>query len=231
MELDFSVLIKYASKLIDGLWVTLSLLGISLFLGAIIAVITAFLRVCEYRLCRWLAFGYIYFFRATPVLVQLYLVYFGLAESAFIRQSWAWGLFQDAFYCAILAITLNNGAYTAEILRGAYRALPKNEIEAYYAFGMSGWTLFYRFIIPRTLRLALPAYGNEVILLMKASALVSTITVIDLMGAARGIVAKTFGPFEPYIAAGIIYLILTFLLTNVFKYLEYYYHPEQRLVR
>lgn len=231
MELDFSVLIKYAPKLIDGVWVTLSLLVISLFLGALIAVGTAFLRLSDYRLMRWPAFGYIYFFRGTPVLVQLYLVYFGLGESEFIRNSWAWDIFKEAFYCAILAITLNNGAYTAEILRGAYQALPKQEIEACRACGMSGWTLFRRFIMPRTLRLALPAYGNEVILLMKASALVSTITVVDLMGAARGIVAKTFGPFEPYIAAGLIYLLMTFLLTSLFKYLEHYFHPEQRFVR
>ncbi len=229
MELDFSVLLKYGPRLFDGLWVTLTLLSVSLIFGACVALVTVWMRLSGHKLLSLPAYGYIYFFRGTPVLVQLYLVYFGLGESEFVRNSWAWDIFKESFYCAIFAITLNNGAYTAEILRGAYQALPTKELEACRACGMSGFTLFWRFIMPRTFRLALPAYGNEVILLMKASALVSTITVIDLMGAARGIVAKTFGPFEPYLAAGILYLILTFFLTTLFKYLEQYFHPERRL--
>ncbi len=153
---------------------------------------------------------YTFMFRGTPLLVQLFLIYYGLSQLEWVRNSFAWPLLRDPFWCALLAFSLNNAAYTTEILRGGIRAVPVGEIEAAKALGMSAAQRIRRLVLPVGFRLALPAYGNEVVLILKASSLASTITLMELTGTSRKIVAQTFAPYEIFIAAALLYSQLLF---------------------
>src|SRR5690606_10378063 len=167
------------------------------------------------------AYGYIFFFRGSPLLIQLFLIYYGLGQFEFIRESFLWPLFRQGYWCAIIAFTLNTAAYTAEIMRGAIQGVPHGEIEAARACGMSGTLLFRRIIAPKALRLVLPAYSNEVILMLQATSLASLVTVVDLMGAASNIVNRSFAIYEIYITAALIYLVMTYAIAWVFKKVEH----------
>jgi len=159
------------------------------------------------------------FFRGTPLLIQLFIIYYGLGQFEAVSKSFLWPVLGDAQWCGLIGLTLNTSAYTAEILRGGIRAIPRGEVEAARAFGMSWWLLQKRIILPRAMRIAWPAYGNEVILLLKGSALVSTIAVWDLMGETRSVFARTYD-IEVFLLAGIIYFLITFLFTRVFVQVE-----------
>jgi polar amino acid transport system permease protein len=178
------------------------------------------MRVSERRWLRVGAYSYIFVFRGTPLLVQIFLVYYGLGQFQAVRASALWPILREPYWCAIIAFALNTGAYTAEILRGAIGAVPVGEVEAAKAFGMSRTLSLRRIILPRALRIALPAYGNEVILMLKGSALASTITLLDLTGMARTIIARTYMPVEIFLAAGLIYLAITFVFVQLFRLLE-----------
>ena len=152
--------------------------------------------------------------------MQIFLVYYGLGQFEGVRASALWPILREPYWCAIIAFALNTGAYTAEILRGAIQAVPVGEVEAAKAFGMSRALSLRRIILPRAVRIALPAYGNEVILMLKGSALASTITLLDLTGMARTIIARTYMPVEIFLAAGLIYLAITFVFVQLFRLLE-----------
>ena len=169
---------------------------------------------------RALPYGYIFFLRGTPLLVQLFLVYYGLAQFEAVRQSAFWPVLRDPYWCAVITLTLHTAAYIAEILRGAIQAIPPGEIEAARALGMSRGQALLRIILPRAARIGLPAYSNEVILMLKASALASTITLLELTGMARTIIARTYLPVEIFFAAGMFYLLIAFVLVRGFKLLE-----------
>lgn len=221
-------MVRSFPALLEGALTTARLLGLSLAIGFVLALPVALMRVARPR---WLvvpAYVYIFFFRGTPVLVQLFLVYYGLGQFEAIRRGPLWLVLRDPFWCAVLAFSLNTAAYTAEIVRGAIQALPAGEIEAARAVGMSRGLLFRRIVFPKAFRLALPAYGNEVILLLKASALASTITILDLTGAARSIIARTYAPIELFLAAGLVYLAMTFVLTRVLAAVESWLSPHLR---
>ncbi|MEJ2633553.1 MAG: ABC transporter permease [Acidihalobacter sp.] len=218
--MNYAVIWDNLPQLLGGAVVTLQLVALSCVLGLMIAVPMAVMRVSERGWVRLLPYGYIFFFRGTPLLVQIFLVYYGLSQFEAIRQSFLWPVLSQAYWCAIIAFTLNTSAYTAEILRGAIQAIPHGELEAAHALGMSGLRLYRRIVIPRAFRLALPAYTNEVILMLKGSALASTITLLDITGAARTIIAVTYTPVEIFFAAGVIYLIISFVLINGFRLLE-----------
>jgi polar amino acid transport system permease protein len=166
------------------------------------------------------AYAYIFFFRGTPLLVQIFLIYYGLGQFESVRTGVLWPIVREPFWCAIIAFALNTGAYTAEILRGAIQAVPVGEVEAARAFGMSTALMYRRIVLPRALRIAFPAYGNEIILMLKGSALASTITLLDLTGMARTIIARTYMPVEIFLAAGAIYLAITFVFTRLFALAE-----------
>jgi polar amino acid transport system permease protein len=218
--MNFGVIIEYFPRLLEGAWVTVQLVVLSGVLGLAIAVPLAMLRVSDRLAVRALPWAYIYFFRGTPLLVQIFLVYYGLGQFEWIRESVLWVVLSKAYWCAIIAFTLNTSAYTAEILRGAIQAVPNGEIEAARALGMSRRTTWRRIVLPRAFRIALPAYSNEVILMLKGSALASTITLLDLTGAAQTIIARTYTPLEIFLAAGVLYVLLTFVILSGFRAVE-----------
>jgi polar amino acid transport system permease protein len=207
-------------KLLEGAALTVELVALSLAVGAGLALPTALARLSP----RWWlsapARAYIFFFRGTPLLVQIFLVYYGLGQFEAVRESVLWPILREAYWCAILAFALNTGAYTAEILRGAIEAVPAGEVEAARAIGMTRTLAMRRIILPHAVQIALPAYGNEVILMLKGSALASTITLLDLTGMARTIIARTYLPVEIFLAAGVFYLALTFLFTRAYRVVE-----------
>jgi polar amino acid transport system permease protein len=217
--MDFTLITQYGDRFWDGTLITLKLVFLSSILGLIIAMPMALARSSHFRRYWIPAYIYIYFFRGTPLLIQLFILYYGLGQFEAITQSFLWPVLSDAQWCGLIGLTLNTAAYTAEILRGGIRAVPRGEIEAARAYGMSWWLLQRRIILPRALRIAWPAYGNEVVLLLKGSALVSTIAVWDLMGEARSVFARTYA-LEIFLYAALIYFLLTFVLTRVFYQVE-----------
>jgi octopine/nopaline transport system permease protein len=208
-------------KLLGGLPLTLQLVGLSLLFGFVVAVGLALLRLSANRAVSGFAYGYVFVFRGTPLLVQIFLIYYGLGQFETIRDSFLWQFFREPFWCAILALTLNTGAYTSEIIRGGIQSVPFTQIEAARACGMGRLLLFRRIVFPIAIRQALPAYGNEVMLMVKASSLASTITLMEVTGIARSIISKTFEPVEIFIVAGSIYLLINFLVSRAIRFAEY----------
>ncbi len=198
----------------SGLVVTLQLLGISLALGLVCALPLAVLRVLPSRWAHGPVWLFTYAVRGTPLLVQLFLVYYGLAQFEAVRASFAWPYLQSAWFCACLAFALNTCAYTTEIIAGALRATPHGEVEAARALGLGRAQVWRRILLPSALRRALPAYGNEAVLMLHATSLASVVTLLDLTGAAREVNARHYLPFEAFLTAAAIYLALTLLLVG-----------------
>ena len=226
--MEFSLIINSIPSLLRGTVLTIQMLVMSLLLGMCLAIPLAILRVQKNPLLWMPAHWYIYFFRGTPLLVQLFLVYYGLAQLEFVRESVLWLVLRRPFGCAILTFILCTAGYTANILRGGIEGVPYGEVEAARAIGMSTALLYRRILLPRAFRLALPAYSNEVIGMLKATSLASTITILELTGIARVVVDKTFAPYELFVAAAMIYLSITFVITRLFNKLEYSLNPHMR---
>lgn len=227
--MDTGVLVDNFPRLMEGTWITVQITVISLLLGFVIAVPAAAMRLSDNPFVRLPVQGFMFYFRGTPLLVQLFLVYYGSGQLRVALESvglWMW--FREAWFCAVLTLTLNTAAYTAEILRGAIQGVPRGEIEAGRAVGMSGVLLFRRIIMPKAFRIALPAYGNEVVFLLQATSLVSTITLLDLTGVARRVIAQTFAVYEVFIAAALIYLVMVYALVFLFRWMERRLHPVRR---
>lgn len=218
--MNFEVIAENLPKLLDGALLTLELLAVALVFGMALALPMALARVSNAWWLRLPAYAYIFFFRGTPLLVQIFLIYYGLGQFESVRTGVLWPIVREPFWCAIIAFALNTGAYTAEILRGGIQAVPVGEVEAARAYGMSTALMYRRIVLPRALRIAFPAYGNEIILMLKGSALASTITLLDLTGMARTIIARTYMPVEIFLAAGAIYLAITFVFTRLFALAE-----------
>ena len=218
--MNLEVAIDNLPKLLEGALLTVELVVLALVVGMVFALPAALMRVSANWLLRGPAYAYIFFFRGTPLLVQIFLIYYGLGQFDAVREGILWPILREPFWCAIIAFALNTGAYTAEIFRGGIEAVPRGQIEAARAFGMSRAGCYRRIILPQAWRIALPAYGNEVILMLKGSALASTITLLDLTGMARTVIARTYMPVEIFLAAGALYLLLTFLFTNGYRLLE-----------
>lgn len=227
MSWDWDVIIKYYPKLLDGALLTLELVLISGFIGVALAVPTALARVSPNRLISTLPFCFIYFFRGTPLLIQIFLIYYGASQFESIRESSLWPILKEPYWCAIIAFSLNTAAYSAELFRGAIQAIPRGELEAADAFGMSWFKKTRRIVLPRAFGIALPGYGNEVVLMLKSSALASTITLLDLTGMARTIQARTYTPVELFTAAGVIYLVMAALVIGLFRMMESYFNRYQ----
>jgi octopine/nopaline transport system permease protein len=215
-------------RMLGGMTLTLQLILASLALGAVVAFVVALLRLSGNRPVEWLAAAYVFVFRGTPLLVQIFLIYYGLGQFEFIRDSFLWPFLREPMWCAILALTLNTGAYTSEVLRGAILSVPQGQVEAARACGMSRALAFRRIVLPVAIRQMLPAYGNEVILMVKASSLASTITLMEITGIARRMIAQTFAVFELFIVAGVIYLLLNFIASRLIKYAEWRLTPYLR---
>jgi octopine/nopaline transport system permease protein/arginine/ornithine transport system permease protein len=192
--MNFEIIVNSIPALLEGAGLTIQLTVLSVLIGLACSVPIALVRVSRNPLLWAPAYGYIFFFRGTPLLAQLYLVYYGSGQFVDVLKSVGlWHLFREAYFCALLTLTLNTAAYTAEILRGAIMAVPRGEIEAARACGMSRALLYRRIILPKAFRLALPAYGNEVVFLFQATSLVSLVTLMDITGVARVVAARRGG--------------------------------------
>jgi octopine/nopaline transport system permease protein len=218
--MDFTLMVTSLPKLLGAAVVTLKLLSLSLLFGIFIGFLFAILRLNKNPFINKFAYGYSYIFRGTPLLVQIFIIYFGLGQIEYIRSTFLWVVFKEPYWCAIIAFALNTGAYTSEILRSAFQTIKPGIIEAGKSLGISNKIIFYKIQIPVAMRQSLPAYGNEVILMMKGTSLASTVTLMDITGVAKYIISTTFKPIEVFIVAGGIYLFMTFLIHNLIKYLE-----------
>jgi polar amino acid transport system permease protein len=217
---SLDILQTYGGRLIDGLIITIKVVAISCSLGFLLAYPIARARMSKNILIAWPVLAYITFFRGTPLLCQLYLVYYGAGEfRPFFNDVNLWWFFRDAFYCCIFAFTLNTGAYQGEIIRGAIQSVPKGQLEAASALGLSPYRVARHIIAPQAMLVALRPLGNELISIIKASALAAIVTLLDLMGQTRFIFAKTFD-FSGYIYAALVYLALTELVSRVWNWLE-----------
>ena len=225
--MDFELMAETFPKLLSGVPVTLTLVMSSLLLGFVFAVILAQMRLSKNLLLSKLAYAYVYVFRSTPLLVQIFLIYYGSGQ---FRDSLEviglWYFLREPYFCAILALTLNTAAYTAEIIRGGILSVPWGQLEAGRAIGMSGVTLFRRIVFPVAIRQALPAYGNEIILMVKSTSLASTITLLEVTGIAKKIIATTFAPMEVFLIAGAIYLTINFIVTRGIQWIEVKLSPQ-----
>ena len=223
------IIVKNFFIVLSGLDNTLLLLLISLPLGFVLALIFAIGRVSKIKLLSQTVASYIFVIRGTPLLVQIYLIYFGLGSIKFIRESFLWYALKEPFWCGVIALTINTVAYGAEIFRGGIQSIDKGQVESGLSLGFSRFLLLRKIILPIAIRKVLPSYGNELILMVKATSLVSLTTYMEMTGLARKIMAKTFAPVEAFIAAGILYLFLNFLMVQFVKYLEWKYNPHLRL--
>ena len=218
--MDFELMITSFPKLLGASVITLKLLSASLFFGLFIGMLFAILRLNKNVFINKFAYGYSYVFRGTPLLVQIFIIYFGLGQIEYLRSTILWVILKEPYWCAIIAFTLNTGAYTSEILRSAFQTIKPGIIEAGKSLGISNKIILYKIQIPIAIRQSLPAYGNEIILMMKGTSLASTVTLMDLTGVAKYIISTTFKPIEVFIVAGGIYLFMTFVIHNVIKFLE-----------
>ena len=220
MTFDFNLIIESIPLLFEGIGLTLQLLFLSSILGLALAIVVLLMRISG----RWYlsvpAFLFVYVFRGTPILVQIFVIYYGLPQFEAVRDSIFWALLREPFGCATLALSLNAGAYVSEILRGGILGVGRELHEAGSALGLSKAQRFIYVTTPIAVRLAIPAYSNDFISMLKATALASTVTLLDMTGVARTIVAKTFAPYEIFIAAAIIYLTMTWIIQRSFGLLE-----------
>lgn len=211
---------KYGPSFLSGLGVTLTLVSISVVLGGLLSLPIAFGRMTKNRVISWLAYAYVYFFRGTPLITQLFLVYYGLGSfRPFLEGVGLWVFFRDAWFCALLTFTLNTAAYQAEILRGAIESVPRGQHEGAAALGLPKRVAFFKVILPQALIVALRPYGNEIILMIKGSAIVAIVTVFDLMGETRRAFSRTYD-FQMYLWAAVLYLIMVEMLRNLWAWIE-----------
>ena len=218
--MDLSLMASSLPKLLSAAVITIKLLSASLIIGLFIGLLFAILRLNKNSIINRFAYAYSYVFRGTPLLVQIFIIYYGLGQIEYFRSTFLWVIFKEPYWCAIIAFALNTGAYTSEILRSAFQTIKPGIIEAGKSLGISNKIIFYKIQIPVAIRQSLPAYGNEIILMMKGTSLASTVTLMDITGVAKHIVSTTYKPLEVFLVAGGIYLFMTFLIHNLIKYLE-----------
>jgi octopine/nopaline transport system permease protein len=214
------LIIESFPKLLHATKLTIELTLLSLFFGIFVGVFFAVLRISKSKILYFISYYYSYIFRGTPLLVQIFIIYFGLAQVEWIRESFLWILLKEPYSCAILAFTLNTGAYSSEIFRSAFETINKGVLEAAKGLGLNKINIFFKVKLPIAVKQSLPAYGNEMILMLKGTSLASTVTLLDLTGVAKHIISTTFRPIEVFIVAGSIYLLMTFIIHNIIKLLE-----------
>lgn len=222
MSFDLALIVDALPRMLMGIGLTFRLLILSAFLGLILATLLMLMRLSGKWWLSWPAQVYIYVFRGTPILVQIFIVYYGFPQLDIIRESFLWPVFRDPFGCAVVALTLNTGAYVSEILRGGVLGVDRGVLEAGEALGLSKTQRFIYLATPIATRLALPAYGNDLVSLLKSTALASTITLMEMTGIARTIVAQTYAPYEIFVSLAIVYMILTFLIQRLLAVIERY---------
>ncbi len=217
--MNFELVFRHWDLFLGGIWVTLHLTALALFFGFLIAL-PASLALARRSRFSPLVRGYVYVFRGTPLLVQTYLVYYGLAQFEFVRESWAWFFLREAWWCAVIVFSLNAGAYGAAILRGAIKTTPKGEIDGAKSLGLSERQVTWLVLMPSALRRALPQFGNEVVFMLHGTVVASIITIQDILGVGRTVNAKYYIAYEGLLSAAALYMIITFMLVWVFRRVE-----------
>lgn len=222
--MDFSWASNYWPLIAAGALQTILLLFISVTFGFVLAIGLALAQVSGLRWLRWCAKAYCTCLRGTPLLIQLWLLYYGVGSLLpmipGLRSSFLWPIVREGFFFAAVSFTLNYAAYEAEVLRGALLAVPKGELEAGRAFGMTRWTLLRRIWLPRAIRIALPTITGEVVLQLKATPLAFTVTVMDLYAVAYKIRQDTLLVYEPLVVVTVFYVCLTLIITRAFRIVE-----------
>ncbi|MTI42108.1 amino acid ABC transporter membrane protein 2 (PAAT family) [Roseibium hamelinense] len=211
---------RYWGEYVDGFFITVQIVAISLAIGAALSIPIALARSSKLGIFRWPAYGYVYFFRGTPLLAQTFLIYYGAGTFRPELQSIGlWSFFRDAFNCVIFAFSLNTAAYQAEILRGAIQNVSRGQWEGGQALGLSKAVIFVKVILPQALMVALRPYGNEIILMIKGSAIASIVTIYDLMGETRRAFSRSYD-FQAYIWAAVLYLLIVETLRRIWDKFE-----------
>jgi len=212
MIIDFALILESLPRLLAGVRITLMLFVTSLVAGTILALVIVIMRLSGVRVLSWAAFAYTYFFRSTPVLVQIFVIYFGAPQFEFIRDTQLWVLFREPVFCLWLALSLNVAAKVAEVFRAGFIAIPKGLMEAASALGLNRRNRLAYITSPLVIRLSLPAYSNEMVSAIKATSLASTVTLLDITGIARTIVSETFKPYEIFLSAALFYILMTWII-------------------
>lgn len=218
--IDWSVIVNALPDFWKGLQTTMLLLVISCASGFVISIPLALARVSPNRWLSQPVWLFTYVIRGTPLLVQLFMVYHGLAQFEAVRESFMWPALRSAWFCAWLVFTINTTAYTTEIFAGALKATPSGELEAARACGLTEGAIYRRILLPSALRRALPQYGNEVVMLMHATAIASTVTLVEITRVARDVYYNHLSPIESFGVVAVIYFVLTFGLAGIFKLIE-----------
>ena len=217
--MDRSFLLDVLGKLLAGLPLTIGLTALALVGGGLLALVLAGLRASS-RAGAWVASAYVFVFRGSPLLIQIFMIYYGLPQFGFVRHGVLWPLLREPYVCAALALMLNDAAYTSEILRGGLRAVPQGAVEAAVVGNMGRWTILRRIVLPLAVRQALPAYGIEITSMLKATSLASVVTLMDVTGIARSLVSETYRAIEVFGVAAVIYLVLVTATTGAVRGLE-----------
>ena len=221
IPLDVAIIAENFDQFLYGVWITLNLTFLALLLGGLIAIPLAIARASRQPVLNPVVWSYTYVFRGTPLLVQTYLIYYGLGQFEAVRNSWLWEpVLSSAWWCALIAFTLNTAAYSTELLRGAIIDTPKGEVEAAVATGHSYWSRMRRIVLPSAFRRAIPAYSNEVIFMLHGSVVASTITLQDILGAGRWLNGRYYLAYEGFITAAVLYFVIVFAITRVFRWIE-----------
>ncbi len=214
-----------------GLWMTLQLTALAVLIGFAIALPFGLIRARSNGVVSRLINAYVYAFRGTPLLVQLYLIYYGLSQFEWVRDSFAWVILRDAWWCALIAFSLNSGAYATEIIRGAVQSVPEGELEAAKSLGLSPFKVARLVLIPAALRRALPQYGNEVVFMLHGSVVASVITIQDILGVGRTLNARYYLAYEGFLTAAALYMVLAFVVVFTFRQLEKRYLGYLKVAR
>ncbi len=225
---DFVIIAQHWDMFLTGVGYTLHIVVVSLVVGGALSLPLAVARAYRTPIVNQIVFCYVYVFRGTPLLVQLYLIYYGLGQFEAVRDSFLWPVLREPLWCTLISFVLNTAAYTTEIFRGAIEAIPYGEVEAAKACGMSSWLRTTRIVLPNALRRALPAYSNEIIFMVHGSVVASTVTIVDILGAGRILNAKYYLAYEGFLAAAVLYMILVLFITRGFKLWEKHWHAHLR---
>lgn len=227
--IDFAFYADILPKLLSGLPLTLELAATSIAVGFVLALTLALAQQGGSRAVRLPIRGFVALFRGTPLLVQIFLIYYGLGQFRHGLQAVGlWGLFREPHWCAILALSLNTAAYGSEILRGAIQAVPPGLAEAGRSLGMSRYLTYRLVVLPLALRQCIPSYGNEIVLMVKGTSLASIITLMEVTSIAQGLISQTYRPVEVFVCAGSIYLALNFTIIRALSIIEYRLSPHLR---
>jgi His/Glu/Gln/Arg/opine family amino acid ABC transporter permease subunit len=226
---DFVIIAQHWEMFLTGIGYTLLIVVVSLVVGGALSLPLAVARAYRTPITSQIIWGYVYLFRGTPLLVQLYLIYYGSGQfRGELEAVGLWWIFKEPLWCTLIAFVLNTAAYTTEIFRGAIEAIPYGEVEAAKACGMSNWLRTTRIVLPNALRRALPAYSNEIIFMVHGSVVASTVTIVDILGAGRILNAKYYLAYEGFLAAAALYMILVLFITRGFKLWEKHWHAHLR---